>query len=54
VCLGSWAQDPVSKSYGIESIPAVMLLDPDGKIIARDLGGEAIKNAVAHALGHKK
>jgi peroxiredoxin len=51
--LGAWAQDPVTKAYGIESIPAVLLVDPDGKIIARDLRGEAIARAVADALSRK-
>jgi thiol-disulfide isomerase/thioredoxin len=51
--LGTWSRDPVTKSYGIEAIPAVLLLDPEGKIIARDLRGEAIKKAIADALSTK-
>jgi thiol-disulfide isomerase/thioredoxin len=37
--------------YGIESIPATYLLDGHGKIIARDLRGEELMQAVAKALG---
>lgn len=33
--------------YGISSIPQIMLVGPDGVIIARDLYGEAVKEAVA-------
>jgi len=51
--LGSWADDTVARAYGIESIPAVLLLDPDGKIIARDMRGEAIARVVASALEGK-
>ncbi len=36
--------------YGINSIPATFLLDGDGKIIARDLRGEQLEEAVAKAL----
>ena len=36
--------------YGIESIPASFLLDGNGKIIAKDLRGEALEAAVAKAL----
>ena len=51
--LGRWDQDPVTRSYGIEAIPAVLLLDPEGKIIARYLRGEAVVEAVAEALSRK-
>jgi thiol-disulfide isomerase/thioredoxin len=36
--------------YGIMSIPQTFLLDAQGKIIARDLRGEELENAVAKAL----
>jgi len=36
--------------YGIQSIPATFLLDREGKIIDRDLRGEALEEAVAAAL----
>lgn len=39
--------------YGIESIPSNFLLDPEGKIIDKDLRGEALENAVSKALAKK-
>jgi|GEM_PF-212234 len=39
--------------YGIESIPATFLLDGEGKIIAKDLRGEELEQAVAKALAKK-
>jgi thiol-disulfide isomerase/thioredoxin len=39
--------------YGIESIPATFLLDGNGKIIGKDLRGEALEQAVAGALAKK-
>jgi peroxiredoxin len=40
--LRAWKGD-VSKLYGIEGIPANFLIDPNGKIIARDLRGEKLE-----------
>lgn len=37
--------------YGINGIPQIMLIGPDGTILKRDLRGEDIKKAVAEALG---
>lgn len=39
--------------YGITSIPATFLLDGEGKIIAKELRGEALEEAVAKALAKK-
>jgi thiol-disulfide isomerase/thioredoxin len=36
--------------YGINSIPATYLLDGEGKIIGKDLRGEALEEAVSKAL----
>ena len=36
--------------YGVEGIPAIFLIAPDGKILAKDLRGKAIQSAVEHAL----
>ena len=38
-------------TYGIEGIPQILLIDKDGKILARDLRGEKIEQAVKKALG---
>lgn len=37
--------------YGIEGIPHIMLIGPDGTILKRDLRGAAIEEAVSEALG---
>ena len=37
--------------YGIQGIPQIMLIGPDGTIIKRNLRGSAIKEAVKNALG---
>jgi peroxiredoxin len=36
--------DVAAKLYGIESIPANFLIDPNGKIVAHDLRGEALRS----------
>jgi peroxiredoxin len=48
--LGKWATDTVAKSYGIIFIPQVLLIGPDGRIVARDLRGPAVQKAIAAAL----
>ena len=45
------AQRIPTEIYGIEGIPHIMLVGPDGVIIKRDLRGEDIEKAVAEALG---
>ena len=40
----------LAQKYGIQSIPATFLLDGEGKIIGRDLRGEALEEAVSKAL----
>lgn len=42
--------DQIRNAYGIEGIPSIWLIDPDGKIVARDLRGEGIRRAVEAAL----
>ena len=49
--LGEWTQIPLPDTYGVSGIPAVFLIGPDGKVIARNLRGEAIESAVEKALG---
>jgi beta-lactamase regulating signal transducer with metallopeptidase domain/HEAT repeat protein len=53
---------PLRASFGLQcdrsieadpNLPAVFLIGPDGKIIAKDLHGDAIKAAVAKALAKK-
>ena len=42
--------DPVARSYNIRSIPATFLLDENGKILAKNLRGPALEQAVAKHL----
>ena len=37
--------------YGVNGIPQIMLIGPDGTILARDLRGPAIEEAIVNALG---
>ena len=43
-------QTKLAGVYGVNSIPATYLLDGEGKIIAKNLRGEALEEAVAKAL----
>ena len=42
--------EKIAEAYGFESIPSIWLIGPDGKIIARDLYGAEIREAVVAAL----
>ena len=48
--LGEWQKSPVPDLYGVEGIPAIFLIGPDGKIVARDLRGPGIDQAITEAL----
>ena len=39
----------VQAAYGFYQIPFLVLIDKDGKIIARDLRGEKVKEAIEKA-----
>jgi len=41
----------VPTDYGVLGIPSIWLIGPDGKVVAKDLRGAAIKEAIAKALG---
>ncbi|TKC64068.1 AhpC/TSA family protein [Pedobacter hiemivivus] len=41
--LKGWKNE-ISTSYGIQAIPSNLLIDPSGKIIAKDLRGEMLEN----------
>ncbi len=49
--LGEWAEGGVQDSFHVESIPAVFLIGPDGKLVAKGLRGKEMAGAVARALG---
>lgn len=50
--LKHWSE-PIAIDYGVESIPATYLLDASGKIVAKDLRGEALKAKIIELLGTK-
>lgn len=45
-----WEND-AAKLYGIQAIPQNLLLDPDGKIIAKDLFGEDLEKKLSEIFG---
>jgi peroxiredoxin len=47
---GQGWQNKLAVKYGVEKIPSTYLLDREGKIIGKDLHGEALLAAVAKAL----
>ncbi|WP_224482833.1 TlpA disulfide reductase family protein [Robertkochia aurantiaca] len=44
-------QDPIARLYNITSIPATFILDEEGRIIAKDLRGEALNAKIEELLG---
>ena len=46
-------ENKLAVKYGIQAIPATYLLDGEGKIIGKDLRGDALEQAVASALASK-
>jgi thiol-disulfide isomerase/thioredoxin len=49
--LGPWANSSVAASFDIQGLPSIWLIGPDGRVLARDLRGPAIRAKVAKALG---
>jgi len=49
--LGQWAEGGVQDAYHVEAIPAVFLIGPDGRLIAKGLRGREMAAAVARAPG---
>lgn len=47
--LKQW-EDPIAQMYGIQSIPATIILDTNGTIVAKDLRGEELKAKVKELL----
>lgn len=43
-------QNEVAKQYGIQAIPQNLLLDPNGKIIAKNLNGELLSKKLSEVL----
>ncbi|MGD2245348.1 MAG: TlpA disulfide reductase family protein, partial [Candidatus Aminicenantes bacterium] len=47
---GKGWQNELARKYAVNSIPATFLLGPDGRIIAKNLRGPALEEAVKEAL----
>jgi hypothetical protein len=43
-------EQPIVRQYGVESIPSIWLIGPDGKVLAKNSRGEQIRQAVDRAL----
>lgn len=41
---------PTGRLYQLVGIPAMWLLDPEGRLVARDLYGTALERELAHCL----
>lgn len=50
---GQFWNNKLAVKYGVNSIPATYLLDGEGKIIGKDLRGEALEAAVANGVAKK-
>ncbi len=50
---GKGWENKLAARYGIQSIPSTFLLDREGKIIGKDLRGQALDEAVATAVAKK-
>jgi thiol-disulfide isomerase/thioredoxin len=48
--LGEWSQAKLPDQYGVQGIPSLFLIGPDGRFLAKDMRGPAIREAVAKAL----
>ena len=48
------ASRTVTDAYGIMGIPCILMIDPAGKIVARDLRGDAVKAEVEKAIMAKR
>jgi thiol-disulfide isomerase/thioredoxin len=57
----SWTQvshlkfwdEPIAAQYNVQSIPATFILDASGKVVAKDLRGEALKAKIIELLAVK-
>ncbi|MBI3881163.1 MAG: carboxypeptidase regulatory-like domain-containing protein [Verrucomicrobia bacterium] len=49
--LGDWSKSSLPGEYGVEGIPSLFLVGPDGKIAAKGMRGDAIEETVKKAMG---
>jgi thiol-disulfide isomerase/thioredoxin len=48
--LGDWANTDVPREYGVDGIPALFLIDPEGRMIARGLRGGTVNTELSKWL----
>ena len=53
VYVGERSQSEAAKAFGVQMIPSIWLIGPDGKIIARNLRGDEIREAVRRFIKNK-
>ena len=46
-------ENPIAAAFGVRFLPTVFLIGPHGRVIAKDLEGDRIKQAVAAALSKR-
>ncbi len=51
---GPWGQGALYQSYGLEGLPDNVLIDPEGKVAARNLRGSNIRNTIRNRLGNPR
>jgi hypothetical protein len=48
--LGAWSETQVPALFGVDGLPHSILIDPQGKIVGRNLRGSSMRTAVRNAL----
>ncbi len=48
--LGEWSKTQVPASFGVDGIPTGILIDGEGRLVARNLRGSSIRTAIRNAL----
>jgi peroxiredoxin len=49
--LGSWSETQMPALFGVEGLPHTILIDPQGKVLGRNLRGSSMRTAVRNAIG---
>ena len=42
--------EPIALQYGVQEIPATFILDSSGKVVAKDLRGDALRTKIIELL----
>ena len=50
IFLGPWGDSKVADDFGVQAIPSIWLIGPDGRLVARDLSGRSIRAKIAERL----